>query len=885
MVILSKVLLTFLVALQIIGPSWVLVIQESNVFAQEHSSKQIILAGMRGVVTVTPGKDEGPGYAPNYRSELAVGDAISTAEESVAEILVENQGLVTIHEYSEVLLGKKEDGGVSIALQVGAAEWSVPVHRKEGSPSIFTTPNIRATSQGGLVTAEVQPSFGAVAGTSHKNNPYLIRTSLHAQSSSGSIGLLETFCVNEGSLSLEYSDPQTKGQEKTVSAGECVGFLNGQLRALGTKSDLADWRAVCLVGTHCEIPESAKKLIAKKQMAQALALEQALVGSESEEGEVDEGIILATTAANFQTLVAGSITPINPQPPCTIDPNSCEFDFPTDPNVGSSLPPVVGVTPPPGGSPGITPGNIQQSSTITSGVAMPGGWGLLTFLKGDFTADKELFLADSGLLATAPHLGKAPQNSLVVKDLSPIGLGSPSNQKLPIEFGAFTFNFPNFQQEKTSNVQVGTEDFNNGESINRRMQLGQLAQFSRSSSIDPDNILASLPDNNAEFPCQFSVGSCLEVILAAGLGGLETPINPDPNAGIDAAIQVRSPSTSDPASATTRLVTLKSGVVLGNTQVALSQQQKTRESFLGLETTLGQEIQGSAVSIIGEPGNPALVNVEDRILSVLNGSSIQSADPLLNTALLTVLDGTLTGPVVPPVIGKDAGGADIVRGDVPPLIEVIGGSADVSTGVMVGSTANNGQTGILDQALLDASSPILAMINGSLTTASDFGRVAGQNAKLDATLLPGDALVRLTASSLVVNGNLFSVTGGAQLHVDGASLLSVQNGSVVSLNDGVFASVGAGSLFSLTNGALVDFGPGSNVVNVSNTLCASGGCFAPFANPGWQVAGSPADFSAPSGFNPFLDLGTFSDGSVNTLNVGQNAAILAVEPGGSIQIQ
>ena len=93
-------------------------------------------------------------------------------------------------------------------------------------------------------------------------------------------------------------------------------------------------------------------------------------------------------------------------------------------------------------------------------------------------------------------------------------------------------------------------------------------------------------------------------------------------------------------------------------------------------------------------------------------------------------------------------------------------------------------------------------------------------------------------------------------------------------------------MFSLTNGALVDFGVGNNVVNVSNDLCAGGsGCFSPFANPAYQVAGSPSDFSAAPGFNPFLDLGTFADESVNTLNVGTDSAILAVEPGGSIQLQ
>ena len=152
----------------------------------------------------------------------------------------------------------------------------------------------------------------------------------------------------------------------------------------------------------------------------------------------------------------------------------------------------------------------------------------------------------------------------------------------------------------------------------------------------------------------------------------------------------------------------------------------------------------------------------------------------MTTALLAVLDSTLRGPVAPSVIGKDADGMDILRDDVSPLIEVIDGSADVTTAVMVGSTATSSQTDVLDQALLEASSPLLAMIQGTMTTASDFGRVAGKNAKLVANLVSGDAIVRLAASKLMVNGNLFSVTGGGQMQVNG-NLLSVSRGTSVSI--------------------------------------------------------------------------------------------------------
>ena len=205
----------------------------------------------------SPGKNS-PGYAPKYRSALGIGDVISTEEESVAEILLENQGLVTIQEYSEAMLAKKANGGLSVALEVGAAEWSIPIQRQGGIPLTFTTPNIRATTHGGLVTAEVQPTLGEMARAPRLRDSFLIRASLQAQSARD-VGLLETFCVNEGDLTVEYPGPQQGlWEQETVASGECRGFLNGQPRAmasaLGTEYRMVDWRAVLCRGASLRDP-------------------------------------------------------------------------------------------------------------------------------------------------------------------------------------------------------------------------------------------------------------------------------------------------------------------------------------------------------------------------------------------------------------------------------------------------------------------------------------------------------------------------------------------------------------------------------------------------------------------------------------------------------
>jgi hypothetical protein len=177
------------------------------------------------------------------------------------------------------------------------------------------------------------------------------------------------------------------------------------------------------------------------------------------------------------------------------------------------------------------------------------------------------------------------------------------------------------------------------------------------------------------------------------------------------------------------------------------------------------------------------------------------------------------------------------------------------------------------------------MIRGTMEVASDFGQLGGKNAKVTANLMPGDALIRLDSSSFTVNGNLFNVTGGGQLLVAGGALLSLQGNSIANIN-GAFVSVaGTGSIFSLTGGSLVDFGAGTNIVNVSNNLCVGGGCFAPFSDTSLMVAGDRANFMAPTGYNPFVDAGTFADGSVNTVNVAPGSAILEIQPGGTIQIQ
>ncbi len=310
--ILQKILLTSLVALQIIGAVGLAVFQTSEAFAQEVSEGSAVIAGLRGVVTVIPGTSVSSGYAPKYRSLLSNGDVIITEEESVAEILIENQALLTVHEFSEATLNKEANGSFTVALQVGLVEWSLSRQSQGDVPLILTTPNIRATSDGGLATVEVQPIFENIARVPKPRKSFLIRTSFQAESTPAlDIELLETFCAHEGNLTVEYPGVQQGLREqKTVESGECLGFLNGQLHPMEAGIRLDARRAfICVVKKHCEIPESANKLIVKKLTGQALALERAFVGSDLEYPKAEGQVVLGTTGLSPGTVFLPPLIP------------------------------------------------------------------------------------------------------------------------------------------------------------------------------------------------------------------------------------------------------------------------------------------------------------------------------------------------------------------------------------------------------------------------------------------------------------------------------------------------------------------------------------------------------------------------------------------------
>jgi hypothetical protein len=223
---------------------------------------------------------------------------------------------------------------------------------------------------------------------------------------------------------------------------------------------------------------------------------------------------------------------------------------------------------------------------------------------------------------------------------------------------------------------------------------------------------------------------------------------------------------------------------------------------------------------------------------------------------------------------------------VPPLIEIIGGNTSPSqvqatSAVVIRSTG--ALNGILpaDRGLVEASSPLIAMVHGTVATSSHFADLSGTapvNSKglLVANLIPGDALVRLDASQLTVGGNLFNLTNGASASVTG-HLFSLANNSTLTVN-GALVSLTGNSTFNLTSTAFGVFGPGTNTLNINNNLC-SGGCTAISGFPALQVSGG-GTVTLPSGFVPFAT----APGATPIVHIQPGAAVFNVTPGSTLNV-
>ena len=205
-------------------------------------------------------------------------------------------------------------------------------------------------------------------------------------------------------------------------------------------------------------------------------------------------------------------------------------------------------------------------------------------------------------------------------------------------------------------------------------------------------------------------------------------------------------------------------------------------------------------------------------------------------------------------------------------VNSVGTDRMLSTGGILldvnGATVTSSQGGVtVDTALLEASAPLLNLRNGASVTLGSSALELVKQARMDVI----GPVVRLDASTLNILGNhVITVGGGAfpsLLNVTG-SLIALANSSTLNVSNGALLSV-FNSVAKIT-GALIAFGPGSNVVNLTNTLCSGFSCF---TQNGITVAlGAGASSSQ-------VTIGTGAISGTGTINLGPSAAHVVV--GGS----
>ena len=212
---------------------------------------------------------------------------------------------------------------------------------------------------------------------------------------------------------------------------------------------------------------------------------------------------------------------------------------------------------------------------------------------------------------------------------------------------------------------------------------------------------SSRPDNKACNSCQF------EPTVETGFNVVSF---------IDARIVARSVSDG------TSPVDLLGGIVIADgTQLRVSNFIQRAAEFPAIPppqpvpsaTTAYFSAQGSAdfdgsvAAIVANDNNPAFVRIHDRVLGVLEGSTIQP-DGDIRTSLLSVLDSQLIGPETPTFTGETPNRTDINGNpEVSPLLEVVSSSVQSTSAVVVRATEQGIGRFPLDGALLEASAPIL----------------------------------------------------------------------------------------------------------------------------------------------------------------------------------
>jgi hypothetical protein len=753
-----------------------------------------------------------------FRDDVFERDRISTAEKSIVRVLLGGKAIVTVRELSVVTI-TEQPGRATIDLTSGKIGVSVAKQRmRPGEALEIRTPNAVAAVRGTVVTAET----AMVAGVQ-----------------------LTEYDVQSGTLDLVMPRPEVLAPGRGITVS---GLTAGIPRAARPDAFTAGFERESGAGAAPAGAATEGPIASGLSQAGALAL---AISPPPFAGPIPGGStgtvlqapingITGKTAAEIEQ-TASQITPITPPPTSGGDGGT---------GGGGPLPP------PSGG----TKANALVNSGFETGPLTPwtlnGAGGIVSSL-GSITAPEGQSMAlihtatDAPLVSGNPALFPSPptnvtQGSRLSQAFSVAG---GSLYTIQVNYNFITNEFPTQSVDDIFRALVSSPS---GTITQLAQETRLTSTFQTSSEV---STTLGFTTSSSHGRTGFKQVTTQWVPETSGTATLSFDVFDRNDQIFDSAALVDATSVGqDPP-----LYFLRRGdsLVRNGTDplLRLHNATQTFDSLMvvccdGRATLAGPLLHATDSSL----------TVPWSLLAVLQGGALTTS----STDSLARLDGGVYG----------FGGAGV------PMFDLYGTGAavDPESGLTLGThrplqhggslleassaTINATQAVRVDNALLEASAPLLSLKNGSkLTTAADTVQLSYQ-----AKVTSLGSVVALDRSALTVaRGAVLNLAGGSVLRVTG-NLFSLTNGSSLSLLSGPLVSLSGGSFLNVT-GALIGFGgTGGNLVSVTNSFC-----------PCTSIGGIPVSLTGGALASNVSITGAIKNGGLGTVNVSPNAAVIRVD--------
>lgn len=771
-----------------------------------------VVAALKGDVLITRASLPQQSRPLKFKDEVFFHDRITTKEQSLVRVLMGGKALITVRELSDLTITEEPGKPSLVDLAKGKIGLAVARARMSPGESIeVRTPNAVAAVRGTVIVVEVIPAAGAADATPDYRPA---RTSFTGQATPVQApNFMTNFHVLKGNINVT-SLGQPGSAPVNIGAGLSVGVVGGN------------------VGKPYTSPPV-------QQLVKGLQADPQHKGTPEETNKT-----IATNSLNTATDLAKII--FNGPPPIHHDP----IPEPTPPPTNTILP-TTGCTTD-------CPGSTTTTTTTTSTSNPP----LVTITSSTFTLGNNLASVSTGTTTTVPAAATLTGLSGTQGPLYSAVDGTDVAGPVALSGGIKLIN--------TTVTGAGHNVFSVNSGAKATIS-GTAVELVSSSNV--------------------SVGCCGNVLFVGGSGASLTGTTSSPLISVDNSTLTTafslldnasggtvtlggplfSASNNSTASATEFGMRVKGGTLTSSSSATLVSLTSNSRLTVSNDGLLDIQCCGSSVSVAGNlldasgggnlvVGQSGVININSDTHSLANGSG---------KSMFNVSGTATTAETDPDASGLTVGTERPIRGTgTCPTCPVKGSLISASS-----ATVTTNQAVKIDTALLEASAPLVnlfALTNSTMTSNSDFVKLVA-NAKMN--IVPSDALLKLSNSTLNVTGSLFNVAGGSFLKVT-RNLFSLDNGSAINITNGALVTVAGGSVFKLTGGSLGLFGAmGTNTLTITNpSLVCAGNCVS-LGGSSFQallVNGAVAGNVTSAGFTPF--------GGAGPINVNVNGATTGNRP-------